>query len=320
MTPTCGPTSDLTSSDFNPSPDLIRRPVVIGLGELLWDLLPPAKHVGGATANFAYHAGQLDAEGIVVSCIGQDALGEEMAAQLRERGLNTEGLRIDPDHPTGTVTVTKDAAGQPTYIIHTGVAWDFLPFDAGLARLAERADAVCYGTLAQRAPDSRRSIRAFLQATRANCLRVLDINLRQQFYDAELIRESLATAHLVKLNDEELPKVAALLDLPPTEAEAASVLLERYALRLVALTRGGRGSSLYTAHRVSHHPGVAPPAVVDTVGAGDAFTAALVCGLLRYEDLDRVHDRASRLASFVCSQPGATPETRAFLASLSPNC
>jgi len=296
--------------------DPIHRPLVIGLGELLWDLLPPEKHVGGATANFAYHANQLDAEGVVISCIGKDALGNEMEAQLRGRGLTTAGLRYDPSHPTGTVTVTRAADGQPSYVIHTDVAWDFLPFDAELERLAARADAVCYGTLAQRCPTTRQSIRAFLQATRRNCLRVLDINLRQEFYDTETIRASLAPAHVLKLNDEELPKVIALLDLPQDETAAIFTLLERFALHLVALTRGGKGSDLYTRHRVSRNPGYPPPVVADTVGAGDSFTAALVCGLLRYEDLDHIHERASRLASFVCSQPGGTPETRDFLAKL----
>jgi fructokinase len=296
---------------------LPQRPLIVGLGELLWDLLPPDKHIGGATANFAYHANQLDADGIMVSCIGRDDLGRELEAQLRQRGLNTNYLRYDAGHPTGTVTVTKDAAGQPSYIIHTDVAWDFLPFDDELESLAARADAVCYGTLAQRAPATRRSIGAFLDATRSNCLRVLDINLRQQFYDAETILASLAHAHVVKLNDEELPKVSALLDLPPGEMAAMDALLERFALHLVALTRGASGSSLYTRHRNSHNLGFTPPVVVDTVGAGDSFTAALVSGLLRYEDLDRIHERASRLASFVCSQPGGTPVTKAFLASLS---
>jgi fructokinase len=305
------------SNHPDPTPtDPPHRPIVVGLGELLWDLLPPEKHIGGATANFAYHAGQMDTEGVVVSCIGRDALGDEMVAQLRQRGLTTEGLRYDSAHPTGTVTVTRDADGQPSYVIHTDVAWDFLPFDAELAQLAARADAVCYGTLAQRAPITSRSIHAFLQATRPDCLRVLDINLRQQFYDAETILASLVPAQVVKLNDEELPKVIALLDLPTGETAAIKAMLERFGLNLVALTRGGKGSTLYTRHRISQSPGTPAEVVADTVGAGDSFTATLVCGLLRYEDLDLIHERASRLASFVCSHTGATPETRAFLALL----
>jgi fructokinase len=298
------------------SADSTRRPVVVGVGELLWDLLPGERHIGGTVANFAYHANHLGAVGLVVSCLGRDAAGDEMTAQLRARGLSTDTLRYDDHHPTGTVTVTVAADGQPEYVIHTAVAWDYLRLDAPLIELALHADAVCFGTLAQRGEVSREAIQQFVRATPPDCLRVFDINLRQDFYTPLTITTSLELAHVLKLNDAELAQVLPLLDLPHDETAAIRELMSRYSLRLVALTRGKEGSTLYTDQRVSRHPGYAPEVVVDTVGAGDAFTAALVCGLVRNEDLDRIHDRASRLAGYVCSQPGATPDTRAFLASL----
>ena len=282
-------------------------PVVVGIGEILWDVIgPQEKYLGGAPANFAFHSAQLGARGAVVSCIGQDALGQEIEAQLKQEGLETEFLRRDLRHPTGTVTVRTNDKGQPDYTIHTNVAWDYLPFDARLRELAGQADAVCFGTLAQRSPTTRASLHAFLTATRRSCLRVFDINLRQSFYDCATIEASLAVCDALKLNHEELPIVARLLELPGNEKEILAALIARFNLRLVALTRGEGGSVLATKFRRSEHPGY-PATVVDTVGAGDAFTAALVRGLLHYADLDQLHDGASRLASFVCSQSGATP-------------
>ena len=293
-----------------------RRPVIVGLGELLWDIKPHGRYVGGAPANFAYHANQFDADGVVVSCVGRDADGAEIMERLAERGMTTDFVRYDECHSTGTATVEMDDAGHHAFIIHTGVAWDYLPFDSELEALACQADAVCFGTLAQRGELSRKSIRAFLKRTRRDCLRVFDINMRQEYYDFDSITRSLAVADVLKLNDEEMPKLTALLGLSRFESEAVPNLMHRFGLRMVALTRGENGSVLYTKHRLSENRGVAPDALVDTVGAGDAFTAALVCGLLRYEDLDRLHERASRLAGFVCSQPGATPDTHAFLSLL----
>lgn len=273
--------------------------------------LPTEKYLGGAPSNFAFHSAQVGANGLVVSGIGTDALGQEIAAQLKAKGLDTTCLRQDARYPTGTVTVQKDAQGQPTYNIHAPVAWDFLPFDDLLRQKAENADAVCFGTLAQRSPASRASIRAFVTATRPDCLRVFDINLRQAFYNRDVIKSSLTLCNVLKLNHEELPVVADLLELPERdladETALLASLLARYPLRLIALTRGGGGSVLTTKFRRSEHPGN-PATVIDTVGAGDAFTAALTWGLLHTADLDTIHAAASRLASFVCSQPGGTPQ------------
>ncbi|HEX8521145.1 MAG TPA: carbohydrate kinase, partial [Tepidisphaeraceae bacterium] len=237
---------------------------------------------------------------------GRDDLGQEILHRLRQLGIGTRYIHLDARHPTGTVSVTLDAAGIPSYVIHKDVAWDFLRDSDALHELAQRTDVVCFGSLAQRAPTTRQTITSFLKHTREEALRVFDINLRQQYYNAEIVAASLAHASVLKINDEEVPKVADLLDLPREEGQTMEVLLAKFPLQLIALTRGGRGSSLYTREESSHHDGF-PVEIVDTVGAGDAFTAALAVGLLRRQPLNRINTFANRLASYVCSQPGATP-------------
>ena len=286
---------------------MARSPTIVGLGEVLWDMLPAGRQLGGAPANFAYHASALGARGVVVSRVGDDAPGRDVLRRLEALGLETRYVTTDPAHPTGRVDVRLDAAGVPDYVIHQPVAWDFIPADAALLEFASRTDAVCYGTLAQRSAVSRESVRAFLRATPPRCLRVFDINLRQSYFSREMVHDLLGPAEVLKLNDAELPVVARLLGLEGDAPAVIRRLLRDYDLRVVALTRGPAGSALYTPDRTSDHPGVPPPKVADTVGAGDAFTAALVLGLVRGDDLDRVNAFANRLASYVCSQPGATP-------------
>jgi fructokinase len=288
-----------------------QRPVVVGIGEVLWDLLPSGKQFGGAPANFAYHAHALGAESHVVSCVGKDVLGGEIVDRLAALNLSRQYIAVDEAHPTGTVSVALDGQGKPTYTIHEGVAWDFIPSSAELLDLAGRTDAVCFGSLAQRSDVSRRTIRAFLAAVPRQALKVFDINLRQHYFDLETVRAGLASADVLKLNDEELPVVAGLLGI--SETDAVGWLLAEFGLKLIALTRGPQGAVLATPQGRSALPAAAT-AVVDTVGAGDAFTAALAMGLLDGRDLDAIHRHAHRLAAFVCSQPGATPPVPAALA------
>jgi fructokinase len=281
---------------------------VVGLGEVLWDMLPAGKQLGGAPANFAFHAGRLGADAAPVSCIGNDPAGEQILVLLAAKGLSTRYVYVDRGRPTGRVDVHLDVSGVPNYVIHEPVAWDFIPTTNDLLALAARTDAVCFGTLAQRGEVSRQTIRRFLDATRADCLRIFDINLRQSFYSAEVIRDSLSRGTILKLNDEELPTILRLLDLPP-EADATQscrTLLERYRLRLVALTLGPRGSLLVTTDAISRR-NAEPVKVIDTVGAGDAFAAAAALGMLHGLPLDEIHRRASHLAAFVCTQHGAMP-------------
>jgi len=282
-------------------------PTLIGLGEVLWDLLPKGKQFGGAPANFAYHAKVLGTDAHVVSAVGDDELGREILARLDRLGLGRELVAVDAGHCTGTVSVELDEHGKPDFTIHEDVAWDFIPEMPGLADLAARASAVCFGSLAQRAEVSRATIRRFLDATGDDCLRLFDINLRQHFYDASVVGASLEHADVLKLNDDELPVVAELLSLPADEEPFLDAVLREYELTLVALTKGPGGSVLRSGDRTSVVPGTRVE-VADTVGAGDSFAAAVAVGLLAGVDLDRINRRASELAAYVCTRPGATPE------------
>ena len=279
---------------------------VVGIGELLWDMLPSGAQIGGAPANFSYHAGALGAETRTISRVGNDALGHELRAQLMALGVSTECVQVDPTLATGTVAVEIDADGQPCFDIRANVAWDHLQVDAPAMNAASSADALCFGTLAQRDPVSRASIRALVSASPSSTLRVLDVNLRQQYYSRALIEESLALATVLKVNDLELPRLVSLFSLSGDLHSQLEQLAERWQLNAIALTRGGSGSVLLTAHDYSEHPGV-PVTVKDTIGAGDAFTAAMTIGLLSGWALDDVNAHANEVASFVASCSGGTP-------------
>ena len=283
------------------------RFTVVGLGEILWDLLPAGKQVGGAPANFAYHAHVLGADACLVSRVGSDAFGSEIRSKCGSLALDCRCLQADKRHPTGTVDVAVDAQGNPQYIIHENVAWDFITAGPDVLELAARTDAVCFGSLCQRSPVSRNAIQSFLKATRPECLRVFDVNFRQSYYNLDTIEESLKVATVLKLNDQELPVLAKLLSITGSGATAVSKLLDRYSLQMVALTRGQEGSALHMHDCISSHAGCQVN-VADTVGASDAFTAALVMGMLRSFDLDKINDYANRLGSYICTRPEATPE------------
>jgi len=283
------------------------RFVCLGVGEILWDVLPAGKQLGGAPANFAYHAHALGAEARVVSRVGADPLGREILDRLRTLGLPNDGITEDPSVPTGTVTVALDARGTPSYTIHENVAWDFLSAEEPIMRTAARADAICFGTLGQRNPVARTAIRRLVQALPETALRIFDINLRQHFWSRELIQESLGLANVLKLNDEELPVVAKLLGWDTSETACLEELAVRFRLQAVALTRGARGSTLLLAGNIPvHHPG-ARLTIADTVGAGDSYTAALALGLLHGHSAEAILAFAHRVADYVCTQPGATP-------------
>jgi len=310
-------------NDKKPTSSIIERPaalgacsqaLVVGIGEILWDLLPDGKQMGGAPANFAFHARTLGAASVIVSAVGDDPPGREILAQIRSRGLDASGIATVSSAPTGTVTVALDAGGIPHYTIHEGVAWDIIPWTAGLKDIAARADAVCFGTLAQRSPVSRATIGSFLDATRPDCLRVLDLNLRQSHFSRDIIHGLLERTTVLKLNDDELATVAGMLSLPGPESRVLAGLLEAYPLTVIALTKGPSGSRLF-GHGVDlSHPGF-PVETADTVGAGDAFTAALVTGMLRHRSWEEIGERANRIAGYVCSRKGAWPELPAELAS-----
>jgi fructokinase len=286
----------------------MKRFTVVGVGELLWDLFPEGKQLGGAPANFAYMTSLLGDEGLVVSRVGSDALGRSAARRLQRIGLKSSYLQMDPTHRTGTVKVEVDPTGQPTFEIAESVAWDFFQWTTEWHELAEKADAVCFGSLAQRSPRSQATIRAFLQAVGPRTVRILDANLRQHFYSKETLDESLRLTDIVKLNQDELAAIAKLLGhASEPEERAARWLRDTYKLKLVCVTRGAKGSLLVAEKEVSDHPGCQVN-VVDTVGAGDAFTAALVYHYLRHGSLTTMNEAANRMGSWVAGQIGATPK------------
>jgi fructokinase len=286
---------------------LTTKHIVVGVGELLWDLLPAGKQLGGGPANFAYITSLLGDEGIPASRLGLDSRGAEAIHRLGELGLSTEFIQKDAQYPTGTVVVEVDHAGQPRFEISESVAWDFLAWTPQWQTLAQRADAVCFGSLAQRSETSRAIILKFLHGTRPNALRVFDVNLRQNFYTAQVLAQSMELASVVKLNHEELPRIMRLFEWEHRgEEDSARRLLSAQNLNLVCVTRGTSGSLLVSAGECSEHPGYRVK-VADTVGAGDAFTAALVHGYLRRAPLAQINETANRVGAWVASQSGATP-------------
>ena len=274
---------------------------------MLWDVFPDGEHFGGAPANVAIHAAALGAESYMISAVGPDARGEAALARLDAAGVNRTAVAQLLGRPTGVVDVSVDARGQPSFDIATDVAWDYVPWSRAVEEVVARADAICFGTLAQRTSVSRTTIKRAVQTTHRRTWRLFDVNLRQNYFDERVVVASLELANAVKLNEDELPVVARLCKLTATGlVDQLRLLRDWFGLRLAALTRGAAGSVLATPDEV--HESAAPATVVcDTVGAGDAFTAALLVGVLDRRPLAEVSARANAVAAYVCSQPGATP-------------
>ena len=282
---------------------------ILGIGELLWDMLPEGPQLGGAPANYSVMAGRLGNRATIISRIGRDALGERALEVLKPFPVDCGQLQIDPQQPTGRVTVQL-VEGQASYTFHQPVAWDFLELTEAWLGEAAAADAVCFGSLAQRSEQSRETIHALVRTTKPGCKRIFDVNLRAPFYSAKIVRESLQLASVMKMNDVEVPLVLELLGLPPVESlhrGADRILTEFPGLTLVAITRGGEGSLLVGHSEWNEHTGV-PTKVADTIGAGDAFTAAMTHYLLRGAPLATLNEAGNRWGSFVASQSGAMPE------------
>lgn len=291
------------------------RPVVAAVGEVLWDVYPDAARFGGAPANFACHAAAFSADALLISAVGDDELGHRAIATLAKHGVDTASVVRDHAHPTGQVEVTLDPSGRASYRFAEDVAWDHLSWGDSLALLAHQVDAVCFGTLAQRSKESCETIRRFVGATLAGTTRMFDVNLRQTFFNAEVVDASLRLATALKLNEDELPLVARMCNVTGSHTrELLRGLLDRYELNLVALTRGFNGALLMTADDISECPAL-PTTVVDTVGAGDAFTAALVMDCMLGLPLGEINRHANAVASFVCSQAGAVAPLPAELLS-----
>ncbi len=281
---------------------------VIGLGEALWDMLPEGKQLGGAPANFAYHVQQLGLPAKVVSAVGQDGLGDEILHTFQERGISFFVPQIV--YPTGIVQVSLDASGVPSYNIKTDVAWDNIPYTDELEALASHTKVVCFGSLAQRHAVSRTTINWFLDAMphREDVWKVFDINLRQHFYTKEIIHDSLCKCNVLKINDEEFEQITCLFCLAQKGVEErCRTLLDDYQLKMVILTCGEQGSHVFTPEQHTFFP-TPQVKVVDTVGAGDAFTAAFVAAVLKGRSIRDAHKIAVDVSAYVCTQPGAMPQ------------
>jgi fructokinase len=302
------------------------RHLILGIGELLWDILPEGRRAGGipiagaqvgfpggAPANFAVMAGRLGNHAAILSRIGRDDLGRAAIDQLDPMPVDASSVQVDPVHETGRVTVSFDG-DEPRYTIHQPAAWDYLELTDEWVRLAERADAICFGSLAQRNTESRQTVQTMAAESSASCLRVFDANLRAPFYSAEVIEESLELATVLKLNEDELPQVLNMLGLSGEDgaekdrlrASAERILAEFPSIELVAVTRGGRGSLLVRRDEWHEHPGI-PVKMADPIGAGDAFTASLIHYMLRGADLPTLNEAGNRWGSWVASQTGAMP-------------
>lgn len=279
---------------------------VVGIGEVLWDLLPGGPQLGGAPANFACHAGALGANASVITRVGDDELGRHILERFEKMNLPLKTVQVDPLAPTGTASVALNHSGIPQFHFQENVAWDRLTVTTSLLEVARTADAICFGSLAQRDAGSRVAIQRLLAAASVEAFRIFDVNLRGNFYSREVIEQSLRLANILKLNNDELSTLAEMFSIGGSMRSQIHSLAEMFQLKIIALTCGEKGSLIYTKGIWSEQL-PKPTPVVDTVGAGDSFTAALVMGLLARRTLEDIHSLANDLAGFVCSQPGATP-------------
>ncbi len=283
------------------------KDLVVGIGEALWDVLPEGKKIGGAPANFAYHISQFGLPSCVVSAVGNDTLGKELIENFASKGLNM--LVEQVAYPTGTVVVELDSAGVPQYDIKEDVAWDNIPYTAKLEALATNTIAVCFGSLAQRNDASRTAINRFLDAIpqTADTLVVFDINLRQDFYDKEILENSIKRCNILKINDEELVTLSLLFGISDIDfQDKCWMLIGKYNLKMLILTCGIDGSYVFTPGNLSFLP-TPKVEVADTVGAGDSFTAAFIASILMGKRVTEAHSKAVQTSAFVCSQKGAMP-------------
>lgn len=280
--------------------------LVVGLGEVLWDMLPEGRKIGGAPVNFAYHAGQFGIDTMAVSAIGNDKLGEDTIAEMNGKHLN----HIFPSvpYPTGSVQVSLDEKGVPAYDIKENVAWDNIPFTNEIESVARSCRAVCFGSLAQRNAVSRNTIRKFIESTPSGCIRIFDINLRQNFYTREVIRDSLELCNILKINDEEIMLVSGMFNYDSSNIDnVCRTIMEDFSLEMVILTCGTKGSYIFTKDDVSFMP-TPKVNVADTVGAGDSFTGSFCAAILRGLPVAEAHKKAVEVSAYVCTQNGAMPE------------
>ena len=282
------------------------KPMVLSIGEILWDVLPTGKRAGGAPVNFSYHAAKNGAEGYAISAVGRDDLGRELEEAVHQAGV--DAVLQHNDHPTSTVEVQL-TEGIPQYVFKPDVAWDHLEYTDDLAGLASKADAVCYGTLSMRSSQSRETCLQVLRHTKSHAMRFFDINLRGTFYSKDLIQELLDMATVFKLNDEELVILRDMFHVPgATDDELCRWFMDQWHLDTIVLTAGSDYSTIYLADGQSSHLPTPEITVADTVGAGDAFSGTFAINRLLGASLTQAHRAAVNTAAFVCTQQGAWPE------------
>lgn len=279
--------------------------LIVGIGEALWDVLPEGRKIGGAPANFAYHVGQFGLNSLAISAIGNDQLGNELIDWFNEK--NIKYILDQVEYPTGTVLVELDENGVPQYNIKENVAWDNIQFTPELEKIAKQTRAVCFGSLAQRNVVSRNTIRKLISCVPADSWIIFDINLRQDFYDKEIIEKSMNLCNILKINDEELVEVSRMFGYAGIDLEEkCKELLRIYNLKMLILTCGVNGSYVFTPTETHFQP-TPRVEVADTVGAGDSFTAAFVASILRGESIANAHKVAVNVSAYVCSCNGAMP-------------
>lgn len=278
---------------------------IVGIGEIVWDMLPSAKQLGGAPVNFAFYAKELGSQSAIISAIGRDELGSELMSRLRHLGMDIRGVR-ENRYPTSTVDIALSADGIPTYHIRENVAWDYLENSELTQNIISDADAICWGSLAQRSETSRKSIMQMIEAAPKDCLKVFDINIRLNYFSASVVQSSIEQADVLKLNEDELPKIAEMFSMCGDELNLLSSLVDRFELCYLIYTKGAECSMIMNANHQVSKIETPPTMVEDTVGAGDSFTAAFVSYLLQGCTMEEAHCKAVQIAAFVCTQAGAT--------------
>ena len=297
---------------INKTIKMMEQNYIIGLGEALWDMLPEGKKLGGAPANFAYHAGQFGLDTVAISALGEDKLADETIEALEQNGLKYLMPRVP--YATGTVQVTLTGEGIPTYEIKENVAWDNIPFNDEIKAAAKNCRAVCFGSLAQRNIVSRQTIQQFLDATPEDCIKICDINLRQQFFSKEILEESFKRCNILKINDEELVVVTRMFGYQELDdAKICEKMVKEYNLQMLVLTCGTNGSHVFTADGKHSFQPTPKVEVADTVGAGDSFTGSFCAAILNGKPVEEAHRIAVEVSAYVCTQNGAMPKYPAEL-------
>lgn len=284
---------------------------ILSFGEILYDIFPSYRRLGGAPFNFAYHMYAFGFPATLISRVGEDADGREILDFLKNR-LDAGAIQHDSGHKTGRVLVEVDAKGVPDFDIVEDAAYDFIEYDSAVEAATNGGPALIYfGTLAQRNAVSRSTLEKVLSQNKG-ATGLYDMNLRQNYFSVEILERSLTACNLVKLNNDELQICKSLFRKQGSDESFVDFLMERYDVGWVCLTKGAQGSELFHSSGRFTADNVPKQSVVDTVGAGDAYTAVLALGVLSGWSPETILDRATEFAGAVCALQGAIPDEAAF--------